>query len=226
MRHIALLLFAQKVKKDVFYKKNLWSSTVRQTTNVFQSLTNRTFQTAKAARLPLFFSSDLCNETDSFGRQLATSIKAVLEKGFESVICIGNDCPQLTVEILQKTVIQLQNGQSVIGPDMRGGVYLIGIQKESFQAEVIEKLPWQTAQLGESLGQMLGDKTNLLPALADINAEIDLHIWVKKTPENIIYWTRLQSLLKRLLSIDFSQSTFIFPFFTPSHYLRPPPAGL
>lgn len=228
MRHsIALLLFAQNAKKDVSHKKNLWSSTVRQTTSVFQYLTKHTFQTAKAAQLPLFFSSDLSNELDSFERQLTTSIKSILDKGFQSVICIGNDCPQLTVNILQKTTTQLRNGQSVIGPDMRGGVYLIGIRSEDFQVDIFEKLPWKTAQLCESLGQILGTKTHFLPVLADINAEIDLYTWAKNNKIGKPFQELLLSLLTVIvLTIVVSQSHFCVSFHQTSDCLRPPPALL
>ena len=227
MHHsIAILLFAQNAKKDALHKKKSWISTLRQTTKVFESLTKRTLQTVTATQLPFFLSSDLCEGVDSFSSQLAMSVKAVFEKGFQSVICIGNDCPELTSELLQKTAIQLQNGKSVVGPDNRGGAYLIGIQKEGFQAEVFENLPWQTAQLQESLVQMLGDKTGLLPAFADINAEIDLHLWAKETKPYPSFAQLLLSLLVQLAPVAVFQPIFNSSFYSTSYRLRPPPAVL
>ena len=223
---IALLLFAQNAKKDALFKKKAWSSTLRKTTTVFESLTKHTLQTVKASCLPFFLSSDVCNDSDSFGTQLVSSVKAVFEKGFQSVICIGNDCPELSLELLQKTVIHLQNGQSVIGPDNRGGVYLIGIQKADFRADVFENLPWQTARLQENLGQILGYKALLLPAIADINTEIDLRRWGKNAKSSASFAKLLLSLLDCLPSATVAQTAFSFSFYIASHRLRPPPALL
>jgi len=223
---IAILLFAQNAKKDALHKKKGWSSTLRQTTTVFESLTKRTLQTVRATHIPFFLSSDVGNDSDSFGSQLASSVKAIFEKGFQSVICIGNDCPELTSELLQNTAIQLQNGQSVVGPDNRGGAYLIGIQKEGFQAEVFENLPWQTDQLQKYLGQMLGAKTRLLPAFADINAEIDLHHWTKEAKPYPSFAQLLLSLLVQLPPAAVFQPIFNSSFYSTSHRLRPPPAVL
>lgn len=227
MRHsIALLLFAQNAKKDALHKKKGWSSTLRQTTTVFKSLTKRTLQTVKATHIPFFLSSDVGNDSDLFGSQLASSVKAVFAKGFQSVICIGNDCPELTVEVLQKTVAQLQNGQSVIGPDNHGGAYLIGVQKEDFQAEIFENLPWQTAELRENLVQMLGNKPQLLPAFADINDEIDLHYWAEKAKSTTSFAKLLLSLLVQVSPATVSPINLTFAFYSTSYRLRPPPALL
>ncbi|WP_298353222.1 DUF2064 domain-containing protein [Runella sp.] len=221
MHHsIAILLFAQNAKKDALDKKKGWSSTLRQTTAVFELLTKRTLQTVRATHLPFFLSSDVGNDSESFGSQLASSVKEVFEKGFQSVICIGNDCPQLTLELLQKTSIHLQNGQSVVGPDNRGGAYLIGIQKEDFQAKIFENLSWQTAELRENLVQMLGRETQLLPIFSDINAEIDLHDWAKKAKS---FGELLLSLLVQLSPAAVFQPIFTFAFSSTSYRLRPPP---
>jgi glycosyltransferase A (GT-A) superfamily protein (DUF2064 family) len=227
VRHsIALLLFAQNAKKDALHKKKGWSGTLRQTTTVFESLTKRTLQTVKAAQIPFFLSSDVGNDSAFFGSQLAASVKAVFEKGFQSVICIGNDCPGLTLELLRKTANYLQNGQSVVGPDERGGAYLIGIQKENFQANDFENLPWQTSRLQENLAQMLGDKTQLLPTFADINAEIDLHYWAEKAKSTTSFAKLLLSLLVKLSSAAVFQPIFIFSYYPASNRLRPPPVVL
>jgi hypothetical protein len=217
---IALLLFAQDAKKDALSKKKGWSSTLRQTTTVFESLTKRTLQTVRESHLPFFLSSDVCTGVDSFGGQLASAVRAVFEKGFQSVICIGNDCPELTVEVLQKTAAQLQKGQSVIGPDTHGGVYLIGIQKEDFQATVFKNLPWQTAQLRENLGQLLGNKTVFLSAFVDINAETDLHHWADKAN---FFVKLLLSLLVQLPFPVVFRPFCAFSFYPASYRLRPPP---
>lgn len=224
MHHsIAILLFAQNAKKDALHKKKGWSSTLRQTTTVFESLTKRTLQTVRATHIPFFLSSDVGNDSDSFGSQLASSVKAVFEKGFQSVICIGNDCPELTLELLQKTAIHLQNGESVVGPDNRGGAYLIGIQKEDFRADTFENLPWQTARLQENLVQMLGNKAQLLPTFADINAEIDLHYWAEKAKSYTSFAKLLLSLLVQLSPATVFQPIFTFAYYPASYRLRPPP---
>lgn len=227
VRHsIAILLFAQNAKKDALHKKKGWSSTLRQTTTVFESLTKHTLQTVRATHFPFFLSSDVGNGSNSFGSQLASSAKAVFEKGFQSVICIGNDCPELSLELLQKTATYLQNGQSVVGPDNRGGAYLIGIQKEDFRADTFENLPWQTARLQENLVLMLGNITQLLPTFSDINVEIDLHDWTKKAKQYPSFAYLLLSLLVQLFPVAVFHPNFNFSFYSTSHHLRPPPALL
>ena len=97
--------------------------------------------------------------------------------GFEKVIIVGNDCPLLNGAIIKKAIYSIQNNEVVIGPDKRGGIYLLGITKEFFLKQAFQNLPWQTNRLVLTLKEYckhLHVTPVVLNILNDINQASDI----------------------------------------------------
>ncbi|QHV93644.1 DUF2064 domain-containing protein [Spirosoma endbachense] len=117
----------------------------------------------RAAGLTCVHSTEIVSTTDysaPFGEQLRIAVRAVLTKGFDQVIVIGNDCPDLRVSDLRSAANALNQGQLPVGYDQRGGVFLFGLDRRILAnrpAHALANLPWQTPQLGAALTNFLSN---------------------------------------------------------------------
>jgi glycosyltransferase A (GT-A) superfamily protein (DUF2064 family) len=60
---------------------------------------------------------------------LSHAIQSVLDRGYDKVIVLGNDSPGLHLNHLQEAFLELQDKSVVLGPDFKGGTYLMGFSK-------------------------------------------------------------------------------------------------
>ena len=133
---------------------------------------------AELSGLDVIKSSELDIQGSSFGERLACAFEKIYSKGYSQVIAIGNDCPDLTVEDINLSQDLLNKGQSVLGPDQRGGVFLIGLGKDQFIKDEFTQIAWQTNQLFEGLLNFLPENTLVLEKKEDINSEGNLTVWL------------------------------------------------
>lgn len=144
---------------------------------LFQTLTQDTLQKAKKTGLPYFHISEKEQTGNSFGERFTNAIQTVFEEGFDNIISIGNDTPQLKTAHLLKTKAALEAGESVLGPSLDGGFYLMGIHKSNFDKEIFKRLPWQRFSLFNRISSLLEQTDSLLyhlPVLSDIDTIKDV----------------------------------------------------
>ncbi len=172
----AILVFARPVAHDATRKQ--LSANTDNNRRALHLLNERVRQTARQTGLPVLFSTDLISHSGSFGGQLSSAIQAVFDRGFERILVVGNDCPALTVGDLTNAATELQAGRVVLGPDNRGGAYLLGLSRTQFDADVLRELPWQTNQLHQAICAQFAAHTVLpLRALSDINQTVDIRTY-------------------------------------------------
>lgn len=175
----AILIFTQEVSKDVSRKNLTPTKNTGVNHLIFNQLNNFVGRTAASSNLSVFYSNQLIEDSNScFGKQLSASIQAVFRKGFEKVICVGNDCPALSKIQILDAAEKLKLANSVVGPDQRGGVYLLGVSKNSFNAEAFENIAWQSGMmLGSYLKQFADQNISFLETLADIHTFEELQVY-------------------------------------------------
>jgi rSAM/selenodomain-associated transferase 1 len=80
------------------------------------------------------------------GNDLGERMQHAFESMFESTVSkgviVGTDLPDLPVKYIYDALDGLEKNNAVIGPSADGGYYLIGFNKESFNASVFEQMPW------------------------------------------------------------------------------------
>ncbi len=117
--------------------------------SVVTFLNSRTRKLISRSGLPVFDHIDFTIENISLQERFYLAVNSTFEKGFEHVIVVGNDCPQLQLGDIQKASAQLEVNDLVIGPDWRGGTYLLGISRNIFTKEWALSLPWHTNRFAE-----------------------------------------------------------------------------
>jgi glycosyltransferase A (GT-A) superfamily protein (DUF2064 family) len=144
---------------------------------LFEGLTQDTLKKVVATGLPYFHISDKEQEGDSFGERFTKAIQTVFANGFDNIITIGNDTPQLKTAHLLKANKALKDGKTVLGPSLDGGFYLMGIHKSNFDQETFKRLPWQRFSLFNRISTLLEVTDSLLyklPVLSDIDSFKDI----------------------------------------------------
>ena len=176
----------------------------RHSTAVWRAMRMLTQAKVHASGLPLLNSYQLINHQGTFGEQLSAALSASFALGYERIICIGNDCPDLSVADLRRAARALANNTLPIGADRRAGVYIAGFNRETFDAQTLAELPWQTNQLADALRNYSESRRATiteLPVRADINQRIDATAvrWAGQTVSRL-----LASIRQALLSVRLS----------------------
>jgi len=167
----AILIFANSARKEL-------NSKSIQSAEVFGLLNSETIKTVKKTGLPYFHHSESEQTGNNFAERFQNSIDTVFEKGFETVISVGNDTPHLTSAHILKAKKQLQQNDFVLGPSTDGGYYLMGFKKAEFQKLSFLDLPWETSFLQRSFNSILKRQQNsvaYLETLSDLDDASDVN---------------------------------------------------
>ena len=218
----AVLLFALPSEMEA-RRKPLVGSGGRDE-RVWQTLELLTLAKIAAAGLPVVVSHRLPGgQLGTFGEQLLRAARAVLDQGYDSVICVGNDCPSLRPQDLTQAARALQRGQLPVGADQRGGVYLVGFTRSVLTHNgALALLPWQTTSLASALLAMLHEEGQppflLTQNHADWNTRTDV------CPNDVVTGSRWMAALLAAFWGHETRFRALSPSFLQSG--RPAPCGL
>jgi rSAM/selenodomain-associated transferase 1 len=68
---------------------------------------------------------------EDFGQRLHHGFRVLRERGYERIVVIGSDSPQIPAEWVRSAFAELRDDDVVIGPARDGGYYLLGLHAES-----------------------------------------------------------------------------------------------
>jgi uncharacterized protein len=181
-------------------------------------------KTAIATRLPVFQFSEKQQRGVDFGERLANAFQDIFNKGYDSVIAIGNDCLDISTKNLIYTAEKLAENPLVLGETHDGGVYILGLQRDTFQQLDFSTIAWQTAHVFQQLTSF-AEKTSILPLFLDKKADFDTAFDFIKILKTVVF--RLKKLFLRLLENIFPISFYFgfriqTPFFGVFQPLRAP----
>lgn len=145
----AILLFAQTASEDCKKKYFLNGR------ELFSALNIQAHNLVKSSQLPFFIFTEKNQTGKTFGERFTNAIEQVFLKGFDNVITIGNDCPQLKSQQLIEAANNFLKEKTTLGPTLDGGFYLLAIQKKHFDKKAFLNLPWQKQSLRKELIKFL-----------------------------------------------------------------------
>jgi rSAM/selenodomain-associated transferase 1 len=109
------------------------------------------------------------------GERMKNAFTSAFQKGYDKIVIIGTDCPDLNAGIIMNAFIYLQSHDVVIGPAEDGGYYLLGMKQ--LYSNLFENLQWSTVVVFNDtlkICDQLRLTYQLLPVLHDIDEEKDL----------------------------------------------------
>ncbi len=101
------------------------------------------------------------------GERLMNAVSQTFKDGFDQVICIGSDLPDLSSTIILKGFESLNGSDVVIGPAEDGGYYLIGMNE--FIPELFENKNWSSETLLDETISELNSKHKRVEFLSSLN---------------------------------------------------------
>jgi uncharacterized protein len=109
------------------------------------------------------------------GARMKNAFSEGFELGYESIILIGSDLPDISNTIIENGFNELENNEVVFGPAQDGGYYLIGMNQ--LYANVFKDKPWSQSNLLKiTLEELEQNNINfsLIETLNDIDTFEDL----------------------------------------------------
>ena len=118
----------------------------------------------------------------NLGARMARAVDEAVAAGAGSIVIVGTDCPEMTLEIARRAFDGLQLRDLVLGPARDGGYYLIGLRRTL--PKLFRNIPWGTAEvLSATLRRAneLRASYLLLEELSDVDRPEDLPVWEQAT---------------------------------------------
>lgn len=116
---------------------------------------------------------------DSLGDRMNHAFEEAFDQGFERVVIIGSDCPEITEKTLSSAFEALDEYDVAIGPANDGGYYLLGMRKK---VNLFNNKSWSEESVFEdTISDIQSQKLSykILEELTDLDTIEDL----KKFPE-------------------------------------------
>ncbi|WP_160114021.1 DUF2064 domain-containing protein [Aquimarina sp. AU119] len=219
---IAVLIFANSSEEELKHK------CIPKGKGLFNYFNSQTLKKVRKTNLPFFLYSEKDQLGNNFAERFANAIEDLFNKGYEKIITLGNDSPNLEVSHIIEASKKLSHNDAVIGPSMDGGVYLMGLHRKSFNKLQFLELPWQTNTLAKTFINKilkLGLTVHFLKYLKDIDNLKDLKQFLRDI-------RNLSSIFKNILLTIFKtsfqeirfQDVFISKVVTTLHFNKGSPS--
>ena len=157
-----------------------------------------------------------------FAERFENAIETMAQLGYDEVVAVGRDCPGLHALDIEQAFAELASKKLVLGPDHRGGCYLIAFR--AADRELLRDVRWKRntdcAQLLERAGAA---HVFLLPVKQDLDSWSDVRILAR----NGDLLARLASFLLGVFAISHRQIAPFVSFAAQHMRVRqqmPPPA--
>ena len=157
-----------------------------------------------------------------FAERFENAIETMAKLGYDEVVAVGRDCPGLRTLDIEQAFAQLTSKKLVLGPDHRGGCYLIAFRTadRGLLRDVRWKRNTDCAQLLQRAGAA---QVFLLPVKQDLDSWSDVRIFARSGDP----LARLASFLVDRFSLSRRQIAPIVSFAARHMRVRqqmPPPA--
>ena len=86
-------------------------------------------------------------EGSDLGERMNNAFNYAFQKGYDRVVIIGTDCPELNAGIIMNAFAYLNIHDVVIGPAADGGYYLLGMKQ--YFSQTFENINWSTETVFE-----------------------------------------------------------------------------
>jgi hypothetical protein len=119
----------------------------------------------------------IAQEGSNLGERLRNLFAALFQGGYERVVVVGSDSPDLPGEYIEEAFALLGEAELVLGPALDGGYYLIGLK--TLIGGLFDSIEWSTARvLDQTLTRAkdAGAVCRLLKPWHDIDTPEDLRL--------------------------------------------------
>lgn len=111
-----------------------------------------------------------------FTSRLENAIEKIAGLGYDEIVVIGRDCPGLCATDIERSFEELKSRKLVLGPDHRGGCYLIAFRLSD--RALLRGVRWkQNTDCAQLRARCLSSEVFLLPVRHDIDSWADVRVF-------------------------------------------------
>ncbi len=209
-KRIAILFFSRDAFAESMHKPLLGTNERKKNVELAQLMINQTRKSLDESGLDIVHFTQHNQSGNSFGEKLANAFHDVFSMGYESVIAIGNDTPEIAHIDWNFVRLQLQKNKAVVGPTQRGGAYLIGLNQNQFDKTGFETLTWQGKDLFADLLLFLENEHSSVEVLApmhELNRQNDIHWFLNSSDQK---WQFIRLLMQLISSKKMGAIPLVF----------------
>ena len=112
----------------------------------------------------------------NFAARFENAVEAIARLGYEEVVAIGRDCPALRGNDIAHAFAELNSKKLVIGPDHRGGCYLIAFR--AAERGLVRAIRWKrNTDCAQLLRRAGAAHVLLLPVKHDLDSWADMRLF-------------------------------------------------
>lgn len=153
--------------------KELIALTQKETENL--SVTRHVYYSQEIENSIWVNDEKFIQQGNDLGEKMQNAFQHGFNQGYENILIIGSDLPNISKEIIESGFNKLNNNNLVFGPADDGGYYLLGMSQMT--NSVFEDKPWsQGSLLKVTLDELeqQGKSVSFLEPLNDIDTYEDL----------------------------------------------------
>lgn len=115
---------------------------------------------------------------NSFAARLENAVAEIGALGYDEVVAVGRDCPSLTATDITLAFAELDSRRLVLGPDHRGGCYLIAFRL--IDRHLLRGIRWkQNTDCAQLRDRCPTAKVFLLPVKYDLDSWADVAVFAR-----------------------------------------------
>lgn len=194
----AVIFFSRT--QDSESQRKIFDPSFRNNAKIASAIIERTLKTLRKTGFDIIYYNEHLQKADSFGENIIGAFQHGFDQGYNQLILVGNDCVELSPSEILYSADQLSQSGVVLGPDYRGGLYLIGLNYERFSESLsnLRKLPWQQQKLWKECLLAFSDFFQLR-RLHDINNVDDLRQFIAS--DHSVFSIKIRTLLSQKESV-------------------------
>lgn len=113
-----------------------------------------------------------------FAERFQNAVERIAQLGYDEVVAVGRDCPGLRAIDIERAFTELPSKKLVLGPDHRGGCYLIAFR--SADRDLLRGVKWkQNTDCAQLLHRGGAGHVFLLPVKHDLDSWADVRIFAR-----------------------------------------------
>ncbi len=171
---IALLVFVREARQEARLKP-IFSGDDSRNEQLFTFLNKRIINEAKASSFEYFVISTKDQVGQDFADRFKNAFKSIFELGYDAVISVGNDVPQVNRKTIASVHDAFAEHDVVIGKTTSNGAYTLGLTKYAFSKCDFDAVDWSSKNVVRSIEDRAEVQGSTYRQLDEIYYEINSH---------------------------------------------------
>ncbi len=174
-RTTAIILFARSLQAELRHRSYTKSLGKRLSQRLISTSHEAVVSDLKSTGLPVLSYDESLQRGSTFGQRLCHVIEDTLRLGYDQVVVVGGDCPTLSASDITIAIDMLSEHGLALGPDDRGGMYLLGITAQTYCRASLLSVRWQSQYTIEDVQKHLDESPPIiLPVRKDMHSLADI----------------------------------------------------